>query len=91
MANENRCIALNVIMGIISPSGNGILGTVEYRYDGVTNKDHRKELENISPKNAMNVAKAIGKRRLSKENELVGYPISVSAVFEFGPAQHSEV
>ena len=84
MANENRCIALNIAMGIISPAGKGILGTVEYRYDGVTNKEHRKELENVTPKNVLNVAKAIGKRRLAKENELVGYPISVQSVFETG-------
>ena len=68
-------------MGIIGTHG-GVIGHVEYRYDAVNNKEHAKELLNVTPKNVLNVGKAIGKRRLAKENELVGFPISVHGVFK---------
>lgn len=75
----SKCISLKVVMGLILPGMPGIADTVTYFYDEKNNGD---ELTNVTPKNAMRVGGAIGKRRLSRENQVVGYPISVEAKFD---------
>lgn len=85
MAQEvkNVCVGLSVRMGVIMPGSNAFRPEVVYQYTSAT-KEGREELANITPRNAMKVAAAIGKRRLARENELVGYPMAIEAVFEDG-------
>ena len=83
--NGPRCVRLTVTMGLIMPNDFRPHVTYVYAEKGHEHaKEDRKELLTITPKNCMKVGAAIGRRRLARENEVVGYPIEIKAEFADG-------